>query len=239
MPRRERAVAPARDTAIIELRGPWQRSLRWAPERHDPRWSVVGIVAALVLTLVALKGFDRGMQWRPVIKEQVIQVSLIDPTPPTAIDEPPPPEPAPLVTRPSRIRVEPPAVRAPPPPKRADDQDSNAMHARMGEGASASGLFHADGRVRLPQAGTGVPRPVAKTRQQQAEENWQALQQRSENPLDCQRTRFAQAFRKDQSAGDAIAGKYLKWIGLANQAAIAKNLEDRERRAADGCDPPK
>ena len=111
------------------------------------------------------------------------------------------------------------------------------MNARIGTAGSTTRLFDANGRVRLPDAAVKPAAPVASTQQQRARENWKALKKRGENPLNCQRTRFAQGFRKDQSVGDAVAGKYLKYIGLANNAQIARNLEGRESRAEDGCDP--
>ena len=36
-----------------------------------------------------------------------------------------------------------------------------------------------------------------------------------ENPLDCERTRFASAFRTDQSVGDAVAEELGKIAGLS------------------------
>ena len=66
---------------------------------------------------------------------------------------------------------------------------------------------------------------------------WAEIETRGENPLDCQRTRFAAAFRRDESVGDEVARKYLSWIGLADRAGIAERAQQREGRAADGCDP--
>lgn len=67
---------------------------------------------------------------------------------------------------------------------------------------------------------------------------WADLQHRGENPLDCKRTRFARDFKTDQSLGDEVASKYLKWIGLADGEAIAHRQQQRAQRAAEGCDPP-
>lgn len=241
LPRRPGVGYPhARDWAALELRGPWQRSLRHEPEPRDWRSFGLGVAVAVLLTLTALFGFNEGMQRKPRFDNyrDTILVNLIDPTPPIELPEPPPPEPAPFQQRPSRIRIETPQIRKSPPPAATPAQTSGEMTGRLGE-ASAPALFGADGRVRLPSSTGSAPAAAASNEQERARQDWQQLQQRGQNPLDCQRTRFAQAFRTDQSVGDAVASKYLKWIGLANQAAIAKRTADREQRAADGCDPPK
>lgn len=231
----------AADWAALELRGPWQRSLRHEAEPRDWRSVGLGVAVAVLLTVVAVVAFNQGMQRKPDLRSyrDTIQVNLIDPTPPLALQEPPPPEPAPFQRRQSVVRIDTPKTIKTPPAKTPPPESSNEMTGRLGEAGSTTTLFNADGRVRLPSSagGTGTPAAVAATEQQQARRNWESLQKRGENPLDCQRTRFAQAFRTDQSAGDAVAGKYLKWIGLANQAAIAKRAGDREARAADGCEP--
>ncbi|MBN8480419.1 MAG: hypothetical protein J0L88_02390 [Xanthomonadales bacterium] len=74
--------------------------------------------------------------------------------------------------------------------------------------------------------------------QEAAKARWAEIERRGENPLDCERTRFAGAFRPDMSVGDAVASKYLSWIGLADPEAIAERARQRAERAAAGCDPP-
>lgn len=221
----------------LRLRGPWQRSLRHEKEAVDWRRFVLGLAIALVMTALELVGFNRGMQRHATDNgyRGAIVVDLIDETQPVAFIEPPLPEPEPLQSRPSKIRIQTPKTSTTPPVVKAE-ADSKQMNARIGSAGSAATLFDASGRVRLPDAVANPSAPVASTQQQRAKENWKALKERGENPLNCQRTRFAQAFRKDQSVGDAVAGKYLKYIGLANNAQIARNLEQRESRAEDGCD---
>lgn len=220
------------------MRGPWQRSLRHEKEPFDGRKFALGFGVAVLLTALELIGFNRGMQRRPIDSSfrDTIQVSLIDEAPVVAITEPPLPEPAPLQRRPSNIRIATPKTPTAAPPVVKDEANSKEMNARMGAAGSAARLFDADGRVKLPEGIGKQPAPIAATPAQRARDNWKEMQERGQNPLDCHRTRFAQAFRKDQSVGDAVAGKYLKYIGLANQASIAHNLEQREERAADGCD---
>lgn len=243
LPRRPGVGYPhAQEWASLELSGPWQRSLRHEPEPRDWRSFSLGIGVAVLLTLLAVIGFNQGMQRQPRLDTYrgTIQVNLIDPTPLLELPEPPVPEPAPFQQRQSKLRIETPQTRKTPPVVARSAEKTTGMTGRLGEAAAAPALFGADGRVRLPSSNAGsAPATAATTEQQQARQNWQQLQQRGQNPLDCHRTRFAQAFRQDQSVGDAVAGKYLKWIGMANQAAIAKRAEDREQRAADGCDPPK
>ena len=226
---------------MLLFRGPWQRSLRHEKDPIDWHKFALGFVIAIVLTSVELIGFNRGMHWHPIDSNYrgAIVVSLIDETPLLEIIEPPMPEPEPLQRRPSKIRIDTPKTPTKPPPVVKVDADSKEMNARIGDAGSAARLFDATGRVRIPDAAIVPTAPVAATEQQRARENWKALQERGENPLNCVRTRFAQAFRKDQSVGDAVAGKYLKYIGLANSAAIGERLQQHETRASDGCDPPR
>ncbi len=226
---------------LLRFRGPWQRSLRHEKEPIDWRKFALGLVIAVVLTGLELIGFNRGMQMHRIDNNYrgAIVVSLIDENTLLEIIEPPLPEPEPMKSRPSKIRIDTPKTPTKSPPVVKAESDGKEMKARIGGAGSAAQLFDASGRVRIPDATVRPTAPVAATEQQRARENWKALQDRGENPLNCQRTRFSQAFRKDQSVGDAVAGKYLKYIGLANQAAIAQNLQDRESRAADGCDPPR
>ena len=223
----------------LRLRGPWQRSLRHEKEAVDWRKFSLGLAIAFLMTALELVGFNRGMQRHATDNKYrgAIVVDLIDTAQPPDFIEPPLPEPEPLQSRPSKIRIDTPNASTTPPPVVKAEPDSEQMNARIGTAGSATELFDASGRVRLPDAVITPAAPVASTQQQRARENWKALKERGENPLNCQRSRFAQAFRKDQSVGDAVAGKYLKYIGLANNAQIARNLEERESRAEDGCDP--
>lgn len=216
---------------------PWQRSLRWGGRARDRRLLLLGFLLALLITVLELVGFGLGMKpFRNLPRiDKAIHVVLIEPEPPPP---PPPPEPEPeppeIVRRPSRIAIEPPKVRTTPPPPRATEQtDANA---RIGSaGVAAPQLFNPDGSVRLgegkplvaPSSKPENPREAAKAR-------WAEIEKRG-NPLNCKKTRFANAFSKDESLGDKVAGKYLKWVGLADPEAIAHR---RQQRAEDGgCEP--
>jgi hypothetical protein len=218
---------------------PWQRSLRWQPPPRDVRLLLLGLLLAIVLTVVELVGFGLGMRGqianeiRPP-RPQTIQVVLIEPPPP--IEIPTEPEPPPFVPRtPSKVRVEAPQVKLPPPPTPAEE-DTDAMRARIGaSGAPAPQLFNTDGSLKLA-APTLAPRAPVNP-QEAAKQRWAEMEKRGDNPLDCKRTRFARAFKRDESLGDEVSRKYLKWIGLGDGEAIQHRAEQREQRAAEGCDP--
>jgi len=226
---------------FVTDRLPWQRSLRWTRPPRDRRWIALGLLLAILLTLVELIGFGLGMQ-RQIAKEvrpplpRVVQVILIEPVP----DLPLPPEPEPpqfAPQRPIKVRVEAPKVKLPPPPQPAEE-DSDAMRARIGtSGAPAVQLFNPDGSIRLAEPALAPPKTESANPQEAAKARWAEMEKRGENPLDCKRTRFARAFKRDESVGDQVSRKYLKWIGLGDGEAIAHSAEQREQRAAEGCDP--
>jgi len=218
---------------------PWQRSLRWAPPPRDRRLLLLGLLIALLFTVVELVGFWLGMrnqianQVRPA-PPRVVQVILIEPAPELPI--PPEPEPPEFVPRPSKIRVEAPKVKLPPPPQPIEE-DSDAMRARIGEsGAATPRLFNPDGSIQLG-APAAPPKAELDNPQEAAKARWAEIEKRGDNPLDCKRTRFARAFKRDESVGDEVSRKYLKWIGLGDGEAIQHRAEQREQRAAEGCDP--
>ena len=110
------------------------------------------------------------------------------------------------------------------------------MRARIGEsGAEAPRLFNPDGSIKLTPEVVAPHAPV--NPQEAARRRWADIEKRGDNPLDCKRTRFAQAFKRDESVGDEVSRKYLKWIGLGDSEAIQHRAEQREQRAAEGCDP--
>lgn len=214
---------------------PWQRSLRWANPVRDRRLFLLGGLLALLVTVLELVGFGLGMKpYRQLPRrDTAIHVVLIEPEPPPP---PPPPEPEPpeIVRRASRIAIEPPKVRTtPPPPRQAEPVEPNA---RIGSaGVQAPQLFNPDGSVRLG-AGTPAAAPAEKpaSPREAAKARWAEIEKRG-NPIDCKKTRFAGAFSKDESLGDQVAGKYLKWIGLADHEAIAHRRQ--QRAEAGGCEP--
>jgi len=203
------------------------------------RNALIGIgVLALLLNLVWVAGLRSVMYSRATseLLAQPIQVNVIEP--PAQFEVPPEPVPAVFARRPSRVQIAPPETRMTPPP--VTSESSSATTARIGAaGQPAPQLFNADGSLRLPEASIRIgPQQAPENPQAAAQARWDEIRVRGENPLDCERTRFAGAFARDESAGDKVARKYLSWIGLADQAGIAERAAAREGRAADGCDPP-
>jgi len=216
---------------------PWQRSLRRDAGVRDRRLFWLGGLLGLFITVLELAGFALGMKPyrvpRPAHPTQAIQVALIDPLHETP---PPPPEPeAPIVVRASRIALEPPKVEDKPPPARHAEA-SDAMRARMGAGATRATprLFNPDGSVRLATPDLVAPPAAPATEREAARRGWARIEERG-NPLDCKKTRFASAYAPDMSVGDRIAGKYLKWIGLADPQAIGHRAA--KRAESGGCEP--
>ena len=125
---------------------------------------------------------------------------------------------------------------APPPLTTESDAQTQARIGTAGEAQLK--LFNADGSISLPQATARIGAEPIANPQEAGKARWAEIEERGENPLDCTRTRFAAAFRADESMGDAVSRKYLKWIGLADQAGIADRAAKKRQRAADGCDPP-
>jgi hypothetical protein len=216
---------------------PWQRSLRWTRPVRDRRLLVLGGLLALLVTVLELVGFGLGM--RPyrmrALPTPPIRVTLIEPA---SELPPPPPEPEPpIVVRASRVAVAPPDVKTPPPPPPRPEEDSDAMRARIGSGGASAKpqLFNPDGSIRLGDSAV-APATAPENPQEAAKARWAEMQQRGENPLDCKRTRFADAFVPDESVGDKVSRKYLKWVGLADMEAIQRRTEQRAQRAREGCD---
>jgi hypothetical protein len=221
---------------------PWQRSLRWTRPPRDRRLLVLGLLLAILLTVVELVGFGLGMQ-RQIGQQirppppHVVQVILIEPTPELPL--PPEPEPPEFVPKPSKVQVEAPKVKLPPPPLPAEE-DSDAMRARIGtSGAPAVQLFNPDGSIRLGEPALAPPKTDALNPQEAAKARWAEIEKRGDNPLDCKRTRFARAFKPDESVGDEVSRKYLKWIGLGDPEGIAERAQKKEQLAEEGCEPAK
>ena len=221
---------------------PWQRSLRWEKPSRNRRVFWLGFAFAFFVTALEIGGFAVGMRsyhsahYRRATQPQVITVQLIEPP-----DEvpPPPPEPEPpIVARPSRVAIAPPQVKQTPPPTPRPAEDSDAMRARIGSGAPAAPLklFNADGSVRIGGGDAPIKAPLdnkPKTEREAAAQRWAQIEKRG-NPTGCKKTRFAGAFAPDMSAGDKVASKYLKWIGLADGQAIAHRAQ--KRAESGGCE---
>jgi hypothetical protein len=214
---------------------PWQRSLRWTRPVRDRRLLWLGGLLAVLVTVIELVGFGLGM--RPYRHDrpppQPIRVTLHEELPTEVPPPPPEPEP-PIVVRPSRIAVTAPDVQTRPPPPRPVE-DSDAMRARIGAGGAAAApqLFNPDGSIRLDNPVVAPPRAPA-NQQEAAKKRWAKIEERG-NPIDCKKTRFADAFAPDESAGDRVSRKYLKWVGLADPEAIAHR--NRARAESGGCEP--
>ena len=221
-------------------RQPWQRSLRWAEPPRNRRLLVLGLLFALLITVLELVGFALGMRsyhaHLPVPPaDQVVQVILLEPAPVT----PPPPEPEPptFVRRPSRIAIAPPKVRSTPPPPHPSEP-SDAMSGRLASADApvpAPKLFNPDGSIRLGSGAPALPQ-APKTQQEAGKARWAEIEKRG-NPVDCRKTRFARAYVPDESVGDKVSRKYLKWVGLADMEAIEHR--GTQRAEAGGCDPSK
>lgn len=209
--------------------------------RHFARNTVIGLVAlAILLNLVWIVGLEQVMQTieRPQPDRGPIVVNII--TPPDVFEIPPEPVPEPVPaqfrSKPSAVRIEPPKTELTPPP--LNTETSSSTQARIGSASDAPlKLFNADGSLRMPKATVRIGPEKIENPQEAAKAQWADIQLRGENPLDCQRTQFAGKFARDESVGDKVSRKYLKWIGLMDGAGIAERAAEKERRAADGCDP--
>ncbi len=217
---------------------PWQRSLRWEKPERNRRVLWLGGLFALAITVLQLVGFALVMRsYRIHPRDSApIQVVLIEPE----ILIPPPPEPeAPIVARRSRIAIALPQLKDKQLPPPHPEEASSEMQARMGNagsGATAPQLFNPDGSIRLGASTAPTAPQAPKNAQEAAKARWAQIEKRG-NPIDCKKTRFANAFAPDEDAGDKIASKYLKWVGLADGEAIAHRR--KQRAEAGGCDPAK
>ncbi|MEO7433458.1 MAG: hypothetical protein ABIR62_15915 [Dokdonella sp.] len=219
---------------------PWQRTLRWVRPESNRRLLLWGGLFALAVTVLQLVGFAlvmRSYPGHPRLVSAPIQVVLIEPE----VLDPLPPEPEPpIVARPSRIAIAPPEMKKSPPPPPRPDEASQETKARIGTAGSAVAtppapqLFNPDGSIRLGVSSAPVAPQGPKNPQEAAKARWAQIEQRG-NPIDCKKTRFANAFAADQNAGDKVASKYLKWIGLADGEAIGHRRQQRSESG--GCEP--
>lgn len=236
-----RSAASMHDPGALDFGSdhlPWQRSLRWVEPRRDWRTVASGLLFALIVTVLQLLGLALGMQSyriHPPVVSRPVEVVRIQIEPDLPI--PPEPEPPPLEMRPRKIPIATPRVRSTPPPPRAAAVDT-AMHATIENAQTPVAppqLFNPDGSIRIGNAAPQVPSAPENPRAA-AKARWAEIEKRG-NPVDCHKTRFAQAYVPDENAGDKVARKYLKWIGLVNTQAIEHR--DAQRAEAGGCDPSK
>lgn len=234
------AVAPRADASptpaaefIDRLR---DRERLWRAAHVGRNVGFVIAALALILNVALLVGLHEVMVVSPLDDRasDAIQVNIIEPL--ETFPVPDEPQPAVFERRPSRIAIEPPKTRATPPPP--IPEASAAPGARIGAaGEAAPQLFNADGSLRLPETATRIAPERVDNPQEAGKAAWAEIQQRGENPLKCERTRFADSFRRDESVGDSVSRKYLSWIGLADRAGIEERAASKAQRAADGCDP--
>ena len=196
------------------------------------------VVATALINLLWIIGLEQSMQSVPThdANRDPIQVNII--TPPEVFEVPPEPEPEPVEfkSRASRVQIKPPETRSTPPPLTAES--SSQTRARIGSaGEPTLNLFNSDGSLRMPKTAIRIGPAKIENPQEAAKARWAEIQQRGENPLDCQKTLFAGAFRRDETIGDEVSRKYLSWIGLADGAVIAERAAEKQRRANEGCDP--
>lgn len=176
----------------------------------------------MLLHLVLLLALRNAMHVSARQTPTAIEVVLLDAGPPV----PPMPQPPPF-PRPTQRRSQASVRLAPTPisvPEKVTSIPAAAAPAQTGKPLE---LFQPDGRIWQPQhpaAPAPTPRELA----------WE-LMHRGHNIVHCQRSMFADGYRKDESLGDRIARKYLSWIGMYGQAA-AERLEKRLQDARDACD---
>ncbi|MEO8011896.1 MAG: hypothetical protein ABI650_09655 [Dokdonella sp.] len=212
------------------------RERLWHAAHVTRRAAIALAVLALALNAALLFGLHEVMVVSPYAERasDAIQVSVIEPV--QALPIPDEPQPAVFVRRPSRIAIQPPQARVtPPPPTPAAFTESDARIGAAGDAAPR--LFNADGSLRMPQTSTRIDPERVANPQEAGKAAWAEIEKRGETPLDCERTRFADSFRRDESVGDGISRKYLSWIGLADRAVIEERAAQKAQRAADGCDP--
>ena len=209
--------------------------------RHFARNAVIGLVSlAILINLAWIVGLNKVMHpiQRLKLDRGPIVVNII--TPPEVFEVPPEPVPDPVraefKSKPSAVKIEPPQTEMTPPP--LNTEISSSTQARIGSASDAPlRLFNADGSLRMPEATVHIGPEKIENPQEAAKAQWADIQTRGENPLDCKRTRFAGNFARDESVGDKVSRKYLKWIGLVDQEGIAERAAEKQQRAADGCDP--
>ena len=234
------SLPDAGDLHFATDRLPWQRSLRWAEPPRDRRLWLAGMALAMLVTILELAGFAAGMRalrTRAPLPHtnEIVQVRLLNPDLPPPPPPPPEPEPPAFAKHPSRVAVTPPeVVNTPPPPHVVEP--SSAMTGRLGSAGAdvpAPKLFNPDGSIRLGSGEPTLPQAPRNAREA-GKARWARIEKRG-NPVDCQKTRFSAAYAPDMSAGDRIAGKYLKWVGLADPEVIKHRAQ--QRAESGGCEP--
>lgn len=217
--------------------------------RRDRLWrspdftrnAVIGLLSlAILVNLAWIVGLDKVMhpiqRWKQDRGPIVVDIIV----PPDVYEIPPEPVPNPVPAefrrKPSAVQIEPPRTEMTPPPMNTETHSTT--QARIGSASDAPlQLFNADGSLRLPTASVHIGKEKIENPEEAAKAQWADIQSRGENPLDCKRTRFAGKFARDESLGDKVSRKYLKWIGLMDGAGIAEREAEKKKRAADGCDP--
>ena len=223
-----RVLAPA-----LDGRRGWREPARWHPDARPPRLWLVAI-ALLAVHLLWLLALTAGMRpARQPATPAPISVRLVE------IEESPAAEVAPRELPPLTVQAPPegraansPAPARPAAPARPVASALPQAGAQEGVVASpAPRLYNPDGSLRVPHAAPATPRdPLAQGMQAAAE-----LAARGHNVVRCRPTRFAGAWKPDESVGDEVARKYLGFIGLYNPHSAARTAE-RAAEATAACD---
>lgn len=221
---RARQARPAPD----RYQQPWWRRLRWEQAPLDPWIRNSSIVAVLCVTFLVVAGFHRGMRMDPFqsVPRTPVRVSLIASARVFPVPDLPLPPPLPGRSVPAA-----PPRAAPVLAEQQTTQGERATTARIGDSeAPQVKLFNEDGSIRMPEQQA----PPTGSARERAQQEWADLQKRGHNVVDCERTEFSDTYAPDESLGDGVTRKYLKWIGLVDPEVLQRNAERRRPRHA--CD---
>jgi hypothetical protein len=233
------AADPAADVAALlpaELaaRREWLRQRRWQKTGRNP-WLWLIVLAIVVVHLAWWKLLHDASRPQPLVEgaPAAVRVRLIDSVPAPAVP-PAPTELEPLVVTAPQAGI---ADNSPAPPRpAAPARPAVPAAAQAGTqeavvATPAVRLYNPDGSLRLPSAAPSRRKdPMAAGFAAAAE-----LRERGHNVVRCRSTRFAGAWKPDESVGDEVARKYLGFIGLYNPHSAAKTAE-RAADARSACD---
>lgn len=221
-------------TAELARRRAWLHARRWPPRERNP-WLWL-IVLVIVLVHVAwFVGLHSAARPRPVIvRESAVVVRLIEDMPlPVVADVPREMEPLIVIApqegsannSPAPARREAPARPVAPAAPTSQPGEVDAVVA-------TPRLYNADGSLIVPR---GDVEAKPRTALEQGFAAAAELHSRGHNVVRCRRTRFAGAWKPDESVGDQVSRKYLSYIGMYNPHSAAKAAE-RASDATEACD---
>lgn len=183
------------------------------PQTWPQSWRMLACLLVLLLHTLGVILLRRAMLPAPMLPQSAVEVRLLAQNP-----EPPLPEPAHDVrkVRPRPLTVLPRTPTTPMTTQSAVSTPAQELH-----------LFNVDGSVHLPSDKPYVAAP---------EEQGRELRSRGHNIVHCRQTRFAQGYQREETVGEGISRKYLKWIGLYNAAYVEAKAAQREAERAAACD---